>query len=168
MPGESESTTQTRSRRAGAGAGRPGRQRQVSASTNGHAAVRVQHNGDGGGEKITIELSKSQVDQVVRGAGAGGTMSILLTALRAPDWTLSVDSEAYPEQMDDRRLSRSLLAGLLVLSCFPVDGGYLGIAELARMLDMNTSTTHRYVTTLLAVGLIERDPATRRYRIASA
>jgi IclR helix-turn-helix domain len=120
--------------------------------------------------KVMIELSKSQVDQVVRGAGEGGTMSILLSALRDPDWTLAVDSEdwAYPEQMDDRRLSRSLLSGLLVLSCFPADGGYLGIAELARMLDMNTSTTHRYVTTLLAVGLIERDPATRRYRVAAA
>ncbi|HYM44805.1 MAG TPA: helix-turn-helix domain-containing protein [Solirubrobacteraceae bacterium] len=117
-----------------------------------------------------IELSKSQIDQVVRSAGRGGTMSILLTALRAPDWTLSIDSEdwGYPEQLEDRRLSRSLLSGLLVLSCFPPDGGYLGIAELARMLGMNTSTTHRYVTTLLAVGLIERDPATRRYRVASA
>jgi IclR helix-turn-helix domain len=120
--------------------------------------------------KVMIELSKSQVDQVVRGAGEGGTMSILLSALRDPDWTLAVDSEdwSYPEQMEDRRLSRSLLSGLLILSCFPVDGGYLGIAELARMLDMNTSTTHRYVTTLLAVGLIERDPATRRYRVAAA
>lgn len=120
--------------------------------------------------KVLIELSKAQIDQVVRGAGEGGTMSILLSALRDPDWTLAIDSEnwSYPEQMEDRRLSRSLLSGLLVLSCFPVDGGYLGIAELARMLDMNTSTTHRYVTTLLAVGLIERDPATRRYRIAAA
>ncbi len=119
--------------------------------------------------KVMIELSKSQVDQVVRGAGEGGTMSILLSALRDPDWTLAIDSEdwSYPEQLDDRRLSRSLLSGLLVLSCFPADGGYLGIAELARMLDMNTSTTHRYVTTLLAVGLIERDPATRRYRVAA-
>jgi DNA-binding IclR family transcriptional regulator len=69
--------------------------------------------------------------------------------------------------MADRRLSRSLLSGLLVLSCFPDDGGYIGIGELARMLDMNTSTTHRYVTTLLAVGLLERDPTSRRYRIAS-
>ena len=119
---------------------------------------------------ISIELTRAQVDQVVRGAGDGGTMSILLSALRDPDWTLAVGSDdwSYPEQMEDRRLSRSLLAGLLVLSCFPADGGYLGIAELARMLDMNTSTTHRYVTTLLAVGLIERDPATRRYRIAAA
>jgi DNA-binding IclR family transcriptional regulator len=69
--------------------------------------------------------------------------------------------------MEDRRLSRSLLSGLLVLSCFPSEGDYLGIAEIARMLDMNTSTTHRYVTTLLAVGLLERDPATRKYRLAA-
>lgn len=120
-------------------------------------------------ERITIELSKAQVDQVIRAAGEGGTMSVLLSALKDPDWTLAVNSRewAHPEQMDDRRLSRSLLSGLLVLSCFPANGSSLGIAELARMLDMNTSTTHRYVMTLLAVGLLERDPATRRYRLAA-
>lgn len=119
-------------------------------------------------DRISIELSKAQVDQVIRAAGQGGTMSVLLSALKDPDWTLAIDSEewSYPVQLDDRRLSRSLLSGLLVLSCFPSDGSSLGIAELARILDMNTSTTHRYVTTLLAVGLLERDPATRRYRIA--
>jgi len=118
---------------------------------------------------ITIELSKSQVDKVVRAAGQGGTMSVLLTALKDPSWTLALDSGEWvqPAQMEDRRLSRSLLAGLLVLSCFPADGEYLGIAELARTLGMNTSTTHRYVTTLLAVGLLERDSATRRYRLAA-
>ena len=123
--------------------------------------------GEPGGEAVLIELSKSQVDQVVRSAGQGGTLSVLLSAVRDPEWPLSLDSEewAYPAQMDDRRLSRSLLSGLLVLSCFPADGGYLGIAELARMLDMNTSTTHRYVTTLLAVGLLERNPGTRKYRL---
>jgi hypothetical protein len=122
-----------------------------------------------GGETVMIELSKAQVDQVVRTAGQGGAMSVLLSSLRDPKWTLGLESEdwAYPAQMEDRRLSRSLLSGLLVLSCFAPDGGYLGIAELARMLDMNTSTTHRYVTTLLAVGLLERDPATRRYRLAA-
>lgn len=119
-------------------------------------------------EPVTIELSKAQVDQVIRTAGEGGTMSVLLSALKDPQWTLAVDSDewSYPVQMDDRRLSRSLLSGLLVLSCFSAEGGSLGIAELARRLDMNTSTTHRYVTTLLAVGLVERDPNTRRYRLA--
>jgi hypothetical protein len=118
---------------------------------------------------VVIELSKSQVDQVVRSAGQGGTLSVLLSAVKDPHWPLALDSEewSYPAQMEDRRLSRSLLSGLLVLSCFPSDGGYLGIAELARMLDMNTSTTHRYVTTLLAVGLLERNPGTRKYRLIS-
>ena len=118
---------------------------------------------------VTIELSKAQVDTVIRAAGQGGTMSVLLTALKDPSWTLGLDAEEWvqPAQMEDRRLSRSLLSGLLVLSCFPADGEYLGIAELARMLAMNTSTTHRYVTTLLAVGLLDRDSTTRRYRLAA-
>jgi DNA-binding MarR family transcriptional regulator len=120
-------------------------------------------------ETVSIELSKSQVDQVVRSANQGGTLSVLLSAVRDPQWPLSLDAEelSYPAQLEDRRLSRSLLSGLLVLSCFPADGEYLGIAELARMLDMNTSTTHRYVTTLLAVGLLERNPGTRKYRLVS-
>jgi hypothetical protein len=117
-------------------------------------------------DAVLIELSKSQIDQVVRSAGQGGTLSVLLSAVDDSRWALSLDADkAHPAQMDDRRLSRSLLSGLLVLSCFPADRGYLGIAELARTLRMNTSTTHRYVTTLLAVGLLERDPATRKYRL---
>jgi predicted transcriptional regulator len=146
----------------------------AGSSRKGRGAGRaepVAPSGDTGAaaEKILIELSKAQVDQVVRNAGQGGTMSVLLSALRDPDWTLAFDSDdwAYPAQMEDRRLSRSLLSGLLVLSCFSLDGEDLGIAELARMLNMNTSTTHRYVTTLLAVGLLERDSSSRRYRLAS-
>jgi IclR helix-turn-helix domain len=117
---------------------------------------------------VTIELSQAQVDHIVHAAGQGGTMSVLLSALKDPDWGLELDASSLslPAQMQDRRLSRSLLAGLLVLSCFPTDGAYLGIAELGRTLRMNTSTTHRYVTTLLAVGLLERDAASRRYRLA--
>ena len=130
------------------------------------------HSANGGFDdgQVMIELSRSQVDQVVRSAGRGGTMSVLLSAVRDPNWSLAgaQQEEFHPHQLEDRRLSRSLLSGLLVLSCFPADGGYLGIADLARMLGMNTSTTHRYVTTLLAVGLIERDPITRRYRISAS
>ncbi len=68
--------------------------------------------------------------------------------------------------LDDPRLSRSLLAGLLMLASVPADGGYVANAELARTLGMNPSTAHRYVSTLVAVGLLERDPDSRRYRLA--
>ena len=112
-------------------------------------------------EKITIELSPAQVDRVVRGAADGGNISVLLSGLKDVREVLARE----PKQLEDSRLSRSLLAGLLMLASFPTDGSYLGNAEIARMLDMNPSTTHRYVSTLVAVGLLERDPSTRRYRL---
>jgi len=55
-----------------------------------------------------------------------------------------------------------------MLASFPGDGSYVSIAKLARLLGMSPSTTHRYVSTLLAVGLLERDPRTRKYRLADA
>jgi hypothetical protein len=112
-------------------------------------------------EKVVIELSPAQVDRVIRSAADGGSISILLSGLRDVREVLARE----PRQLEDSRLSRSLLAGLLMLASFPTDGSYLGNAEIARMLDMNPSTTHRYVSTLVAVGLLERDPSTRRYRL---
>jgi hypothetical protein len=112
-------------------------------------------------ERIVIELSSAQVDRVVRGAAEGGNMSVLLSGLKDVREVLARE----PRQLDDSRLSRSLLAGLLMLASFPTDGSYLGNADIARILDMNPSTTHRYVSTLVAVGLLERDPSTRRYRL---
>jgi hypothetical protein len=112
-------------------------------------------------EKVVLELSPAQVDRVIRSAAEGGSMSLLLSGLRDVREVLARE----PSQLDDNRLSRSLLAGLLMLASFPTDGTYLGNAEIARLLDMNPSTTHRYVSTLVAVGLLERDPATRRYRL---
>lgn len=112
-------------------------------------------------EKVVVELSPAQVDRVIRSAANGGSMSLLLSGLRDIREVLARE----PSQLEDNRLSRSLLAGLLMLASFPTDGSYLGNAEIARLLDMNPSTTHRYVSTLVAVGLLERDPATRRYRL---
>jgi hypothetical protein len=113
-------------------------------------------------QRIVIELSHAQVDRIVRSAADAGNMSVLLSGLK--DVREAIARE--PRQLEDSRLSRSLLAGLLMLASFPSDGSYLGNADIARMLDMNPSTTHRYVSTLVTVGLIERDPATRRYRLA--
>jgi hypothetical protein len=71
--------------------------------------------------KVLIELTKAQLDQVVRSAGKGGTMSVLLSTIRDPEWAIRLDpkDQGYPEQMEDRHLSRSLLSGLLVLFGLP-------------------------------------------------
>jgi DNA-binding MarR family transcriptional regulator len=67
--------------------------------------------------------------------------------------------------MADARLSRSLLRGLSILTCFTDDGGPRGIVEVAEELEMSPSTAHRYALTLLALGLLERSPHTRKYSL---
>ena len=62
------------------------------------------------------------------------------------------------------RFSQSLERGLAILGCFTPARPVLGIADIADDLDMSRSTTHRYVTTLLALGYLEQD-ASRKYRL---
>jgi len=61
--------------------------------------------------------------------------------------------------------SQSLERGLAVLSAFRPDRPALGISELSRELGLTRSTTHRYVATLATLRYLERDSATRRYRL---
>ena len=61
--------------------------------------------------------------------------------------------------------SQSLERGLAILSAFRPDQPLLGISELARMLELNRSTTHRYVSTLCRLGYLQQDASTRRYRL---
>jgi DNA-binding IclR family transcriptional regulator len=61
-------------------------------------------------------------------------------------------------------VSRSLLLGLVALISLSVEGSDRGIKEVARELELPISTAHRYAHTLLAVGLLEQDTRTRRYR----
>lgn len=119
--------------------------------------------------RIVLELSRSQIAQVLRAADASGAPSTLLSGLDAVEdspRSADVDELLSLADADERRLSRSLLSGLLVLACFPRDGTLLGVAQLARRLNMSPSAAHRYISTLLAAKLIERDPDTRRYRLA--
>jgi IclR helix-turn-helix domain len=115
-----------------------------------------------GAGTAVIELLPSQVERVVRAAADSGSIPVLLSGLERVRGTLAT----RPTQMQDPRLSRSLLSGLLLVASLPGDGSYRGNAQLARLLGMNVSTVHRYLQTLVAVGLAERDPGTRRYRLA--
>jgi IclR helix-turn-helix domain len=102
---------------------------------------------------ISITLSPAQVDAVVRAA----------TNSRSPSVSTLVGGY-MPVDASDPRLSRSLLRGLSLLSCFGPDGAERGIIEMAEDLDMSPSTTHRYASTLVELGLLERCPRTRKYR----
>jgi IclR family pca regulon transcriptional regulator len=61
--------------------------------------------------------------------------------------------------------SQSLERGLAILAAFKPATPLLGISELARALDLNRSTAHRYVGTLTALGYLQQDSGTRKYRL---
>jgi len=141
---------------------------------------------------ITVTLSPTQVDDVVRAAARGRTPSIstlIADSLAAPlgkngngsrrsapatrgratparPSLASLAARGYmPGETTDTRLSRSLLRGLSLLTGFGPDGEERGIVELAEDLGMSPSTAHRYALTLVEVGLLERCPRTRKYRL---
>lgn len=120
-------------------------------------------------DHITLKLTTVQVSQVIRDSGRRQSpMSSLLSALWDPDWKLALQSggQVGPWQLDDPRLSRTLLLGLLVFASFRPDGTYRRVIDIAQMLEMRPSTAHRYLATLVAVGLLERDSVSRKYRNA--
>jgi DNA-binding MarR family transcriptional regulator len=108
----------------------------------------------------TIELSQAQINRVIRGAAEDNGVLALLGGLAGRDF------RTYAALRDDQRLSRSLLRGLMVLASFPADGALRSLADVAHQLDLGPSTTHRYVSTLVAIGVLERDPESRGYRLA--
>jgi DNA-binding IclR family transcriptional regulator len=65
----------------------------------------------------------------------------------------------------DPRLSRSMEYGIAILESFSGRQHSLGIAELAELVGVSRSTTHRYAMTLVMLGYLEQD-ARRKYRLA--
>ncbi|MDF5756894.1 IclR family transcriptional regulator C-terminal domain-containing protein [Spongiactinospora sp. TRM90649] len=64
---------------------------------------------------------------------------------------------------DSASFSVSLERGLRILSAFGGDRSVLGIADLARAVGLNKSTTYRYVATLAKLEYIRQDPETKKY-----
>ncbi len=130
-------------------------------------------------DEITITLSPLQVEQVMRGAGRNrnGTVSnLLLAALDhayqpaeksgggRPSPLQKATRAALKEALEDPQLSQSLLRGLAILAAYGPERPWRAIIDLSGQLGMSPSTTHRYVKTLRAVGLLEQNPSTREYR----
>lgn len=139
---------------------RAGRGSQRSARTMGDKAERG---------RVFIQLTEDQVERVIHRKANGPLAEMhddTLTAAgkrsgRSTQWLFNT-------LMEDRSLSHSLLIGLQVLTCFPLDGTERGVAEVAKQLEMNNSTVHRYMSTLMRIGLLEQDMYTRLYRLANA
>jgi IclR family transcriptional regulator, pca regulon regulatory protein len=61
--------------------------------------------------------------------------------------------------------SQSLERGLAILSTFRSAQPLLGVSDLSREVGLSRSTTHRYVSTLAALGYLQQDSDTKKYRL---
>jgi IclR family transcriptional regulator, pca regulon regulatory protein len=61
--------------------------------------------------------------------------------------------------------SQSLERGLQILAVFNELRPVLGIADIARAVDLNKSTTYRYVATLARLDYLQQDPETKKYSL---
>jgi hypothetical protein len=136
-------------------------------------------------EPISVTLSPTQVDEILRAASQSRAPSVASLIADALSTGASASAAAQddglgskdqtpppagylPGDTSDRRLSRSLLRGLSILTCFGASGEERGIVELSRDLGMSASTAHRYALTLVELGLLERCPRSRKYRLPQA
>ncbi|MFY9940975.1 MAG: IclR family transcriptional regulator [Desulfobacterales bacterium] len=67
--------------------------------------------------------------------------------------------------MKSRQFIQSLEKGLLVLKTFSAIRPVLSVSDIAEACDMSMATVHRYLFTLKALGYLEQEAQTRRYRL---
>jgi DNA-binding MarR family transcriptional regulator len=108
---------------------------------------------------VSLALTDAQVAKVLEAVASGAERSLLF----APGLDQPKALTTSP-LLEDPKVSRSLLLGLVVLISFPSDGRERGVKELALDLGLPASTTYRYIHTLVSAGLLEQDPLTRKYR----
>jgi predicted transcriptional regulator len=116
---------------------------------------------------VRIVLCDAQVQEVLRGvAGShGGGLRGFLLARTGPMEQLGEVRDG--ELPDDSGISRSLLRALMILRFLYLEGGVQQLYAIAPAVGLSHSTTHRYLGTLIQVGLVERIEETREYRLAT-
>jgi hypothetical protein len=123
---------------------------------------------NGTAERVSVELTRAQVDAIIRTTAEthGPSLNLLLSGL-ITEQVISEGSleERYFAELESGRLSHSLFRGLLILALFISGEEGRGVVDVARQLGLSPSTTHRYMTTLVAFGLLVQDPSSRKYRL---
>ncbi|MCU1376123.1 MAG: putative transcriptional regulator, IclR family [Actinomycetia bacterium] len=63
--------------------------------------------------------------------------------------------------------TQTVTRAFAVLGCFRESQRDLGASDIARLLDLSTSTVHRLAQSLVEVGFLEQDVASSRYRLGA-
>jgi hypothetical protein len=109
---------------------------------------------------VTIMLTRAQVTRVVRGAAGDAGFAVMLSGLG----DLQDLRDVLLALSEDASISRSTCRALRVLVSLSANDSFHEVTEIAKQLGLSPSTTHRYIRTWVALGLLEQDPESRRYR----
>jgi IclR family pca regulon transcriptional regulator len=125
-----------------------------------------------GGGKASTDGSAAKPARAASSAGkrarsAGSAKPARGSADRAAPEVDSAEKPGAPRvrPRPDPRLSRSLEYGVAMLEAFSGTRQTLGIADIADIVGVGRSTTHRYAMTLVALGYLEQN-SKRKYRLA--
>jgi IclR family transcriptional regulator, pca regulon regulatory protein len=101
-----------------------------------------------------------------KSAGAAGAKATTGKAAKksSADASAEKPGELRIRPEADPRLSRSLEYGVAILESFSGGRQTLGIADIADIVGISRSTTHRYAMTLVALGYLEQN-SKRKYRL---
>jgi hypothetical protein len=118
--------------------------------------------------EIWVPLSFAQAEWVARriseSQASGAPLVRLLLALSGRGRVTLSDLRKDPD-FNDHNVSQYLLVSLLVLSVFH-DKLDHRVTDLAPELDMALSSAVRYLKAWVAVGVLEQDDKTHKYRLA--
>jgi IclR family KDG regulon transcriptional repressor len=64
-----------------------------------------------------------------------------------------------------RQPLQTVVKALATLRLFTLEREWLGVREIARLLDINTATVHNLLRTLMDTGLVEQHLETKKYRL---
>jgi len=99
-----------------------------------------------------VALTDAQLGLIARQLSYGATVTDTVSELARH----GAFQDSLEILLNDARYSHSLVRALLLLTAFPGDGGALSVKDLANRLGWSTSTTHKYVLTWTALGVLER------------
>ncbi|HTC60194.1 MAG TPA: IclR family transcriptional regulator [Solirubrobacteraceae bacterium] len=119
----------------------------------------------GTGASMGKARAKASAGKSASAAGAKARRSRAAKKSTAADVSAEKSGEPRIRPDADSRLSRSLEYGVAILESFSAGRQTLGIADIADIVGVTRSTTHRYAMTLVALGYLEQN-SKRKYRLA--
>ncbi len=96
----------------------------------------------------------------------GGMREFLFTQIGNGEVRKALADVLNDPLLDDPGISQGMVKGFVALCTLTPLGREVGATEIAAELGVGTSTIHRYLRTLVLLGLIEQVPGKRRYRLA--